>query len=197
MRLSHVCLRLLAYSKASLLRSLEGLTQDDLLWQPAKGKNGIGWNAGHVGQFQSSLLWGFDEEPDWSCVGPLLTFGYGSDPEQTRCAIPPKARLIELIHHDWTQVLTRLSQFTDEQFEGQVPLRNPDGETLFEMLHRISWHADHHVGRISALRAAIGKPLFPRPTFGTAARRVLTATSESGWERILASLDEPAQSTMA
>jgi hypothetical protein len=35
-----------AYAKASLPRSLEGLTQGDLLWQPAPGRTSIGWNGG-------------------------------------------------------------------------------------------------------------------------------------------------------
>jgi hypothetical protein len=186
---SEVCLRLLAYSKASLLRSLEGLTQEDLLWQPAKGRNSIGWNAGHVGQFRGAFMWFFDAKPNWVQLGPLLAFGYGGDPDQTRDAIPPKAELIRLIHEDWPLVLERLRHFSEDDFAREVPLNNPDGETLFEMVHRTSWHADHHVGRICALRADLGKPAFPRPTFGSRARRALQVTSESQWEKVLACVD--------
>ena len=73
MRISEVCLRLLAYSKASLLKSLEGLSDDDLRWQPAKGRTSIGWNAGHVSQFQRAFMWFFDAELDLE-----LFNGFGS-----------------------------------------------------------------------------------------------------------------------
>lgn len=186
---SETCLRLLAYSKASLLKSLEGLSDDELRWQPAKRRNSIGWNAGHAGQFRSAFMWSFDPEPDWSEVGPLLAFGYGSDPDQTRDAIPPKAELFRLVREDWQIVLRRLSEFSEEDFGREVPLNNPDGETLFEMVHRVSWHTDHHVGRICALRADLGRPAFPRPIFGSRARRSLQAASESQWEAVLSSIE--------
>ena len=187
---SDACLRMLAYSKASLLLSLEGLTQDDLLWQPGPGKNSIGWNACHVAHYRGAMMWYFDKEPDWESLGPLLAFGYDSDPDTLRDAIPAKARIIELIHEDWLWLLPRFAAFTEDDFERELSLNNPDGETLFEMWHRVSWHVDYHVGRICGLRSMLGKPKFPRPTFGDRARRNITKQSESRWERVLQAIDE-------
>jgi hypothetical protein len=183
------CVRMLAYAKASLLRSLEKLTQEDLLWQPAAGKSSIGWNACHVGQFRSSLMWFFDPEPNWESIGPLLHFGYESRPDELRDQVPPRAKLIELIHEDWRLFLERFAQFADDQFAREVPLNNPDGETLIDMCHRTAWHCEHHVGRICGLRSLLGKPAFPRPMFGTRARQKLLVRSESRWEEVLQAVD--------
>lgn len=186
----HICLRLLAYSKASLLLSLEGLTREQLVWQPAPGKGTIGWNAAHVSQFRGALMWCFDPEPRWTELEPLIAFGYGSNPDELRDKLPPKAELIRLIHEDWDLLLQRLAPFTEADYEREVPLNNPDGETLFEALHRVSWHADHHVGRICALRSQLNTPTFPRPVFGARGRRALKEASESRWERIVRAADE-------
>lgn len=180
----------MAYSKASLLRSLEGLSQEELVWQPGPGKNCIGWHAMHVGQFQGALIWNFEKEPHWEAIGPFLPFGYGSDADEARGAVPEKGEMIRLIHADWDAFVKRFRMFREEDFGAEVPLNNPDGETLFEMLHRVSWHADHHVGKICGLRSLLNKPMFPRPTFGGKARRKLVVKSESGWERILGVVDE-------
>ncbi|MDP6356684.1 MAG: DinB family protein [Planctomycetota bacterium] len=185
MHTKQFCLRLLAYAKASLLMSLEGLNREDILWQPEPGKNNIGWNACHVGQFIGSLIWFFDDEPDWECLDPFIHFGHESDPDKLRDEIPDKEEIVRLIHKDWELFLVRFQASEESDFEKEVPLNNPDGETLLDMCHRTAWHAHHHIGLICALRSMQGKPTFPRPTFGSKARRELKASSETRWEDIL------------
>jgi len=185
-----IALRLFAYSKASLLYSLEGLTDADLAWQPKPGVCPIGWHAGHIGHFRGALMWFFDPEPDWDNLGAFLPFGYGSDPDATRALIPPWPELVQMIQEDWRLFRQRFEGFKTVDFSQPAPLNNADGETLFEMCHRITWHADHHTGQICTLREMLDKPIFPRPPFGTLLRRNWSRPSTTGWECILSAIDE-------
>jgi len=185
-----IALRLFAFSKASLLYSLEGLTDADLVWQPKPGVCPIGWHAGHVGQIRGAFMWFFDPEPDWGSLGTLLSFGYGSDPDESCTLIPSWKNLTQMILEDWPLFRERFEGFMQADFTQPVPLNNADGETLFEMCHRTAWHADHHIGQICALREILGKPLFPRPPFGTILRRDWPKTSSTGWEEILSVVDD-------
>ena len=189
MRTSDLCLRMLAYAKASLLCCLEGLDRDDLVWQPEPGKGYIGWHACHVALLRGSLMWNFDKVPDWESLGELLAFGTGSNCDELRDQVPAKARLVELIHEDWALFVPRFAELGEADFDRPVPRNNPDGETLVEMFHRVAWHVEHHVGRLCGLRSMRGKPIFPRPTFGTTARRALEGGSETGWEKVLKAID--------
>jgi len=185
-----IALRMFAYSKASLLNSLEGLSDADLSWQPKTGICPIGWHACHVGAIRGSFMWFFDAEPDWDSLGFILPFGYGSDPDETRSLIPTWQELVKAIRADWDLFRARFETFKSADFSQPVPLNNDDGETLFEMCHRTAWHADHHIGQICMLRELIGKPIFPRPPFGTILRHNWKATSLTGWEQILSVVDE-------
>jgi hypothetical protein len=185
-----IALRLFAFSKASLLYSLEGLTDADLVWQPKPGVCPIGWHAGHVGQIRGAFMWFFDSEPDWDSLGTLLVFGYGSDPDETRVKIPTWKELTHTILEDWRLFRERFETFRLADFAQPVPMNNEAGETLFEMCHRTTWHADHHIEQICALREIIGKPIFPRPPFGTILRKNWQKSSTTGWEEIVAVVDE-------
>jgi hypothetical protein len=186
----NIALRLFAYSKASLLYSLEGLTDADLAWQSKPGLCPIGWHAGHIGAFRGALMWFFDAEPDWSSLGVFLPFGYGSDPDATLTMIPPWQELVQAIQEDWRLFRERFQIFRQADFSHAVPLNNPDGETLFEMSHRTTWHADLHIGQICMLRELLNKPIFPRPPFGATLRRNWSSASKTGWERIISMADE-------
>jgi hypothetical protein len=183
-------LRMFAFSKASLLYSLEGLNDVDLAWQPAPGICPIGWHACHVAQIRGAFMWFFDLEPDWQSLGACLPFGYGSDPDETLPLMPSWQVLVDLIQQDWDLFLERFKGFRQEDFNQPVPLHNEDGETLFEMCHRTSWHANHHVGQLCALRDLLGKPIFPRPPFGKILRSRWEKNSTTGWERILDGIDQ-------
>jgi hypothetical protein len=183
-------LRLFAYSKASLLYSLEDLTDDDLVWQPSPGICYIGWHACHVAQIRGAFMWFFDPEPDWESLGAPLPFGYGSDPDELIPVMPGWQELVDLIREDWYLFLERFKGMRQMGFDQLVPLNNDAGETLFEMCHRTAWHADHHVGQLCAIRELLGKPIFPRPPFGTRLRQNWNAPSSTGWEKILDILED-------
>ena len=183
------CLRLLAFSKASLLRSLEYLPHEDLIWQPGPGKCSIGWHACHVGQFGGTLMWHFDENPDWESLGILRKVGSGTNPDLARERIPPRQELFRLIHGDWRQFVERFRELTDADCERPVPLNGRDGETLMDICHYLSWHCDYHVGRICGLRSQLGKPMYPKPAFSAGARQNLATPSDSGWEQVLVVID--------
>lgn len=189
MHTTDFCLRLLAFSKASLLKSLEYLPQEDLIWQPASGKCCIGWHACHVGQFTGMLMHHFDDHPDWDSLGLFRHFGYESSPNSLCHLIPQRQELFRLIHEDWRRFVERFRDFNDADCERPVPLHCTDGETLLDVCQRIAWHCDHHVGRICGLRSLLNKPVFPRPAFSAGARRKLTTPSDSGWEQILVAID--------
>jgi hypothetical protein len=189
MHTTDFCLRLLAFSKASLLKSLEYLPHEDLLWQPAPGKCSIGWHACHVGQFTGALMDHFDETPDWDSLGILRQFGYDSRPDALRDLIPPRQELFRLIHEDWRRFVERFRDFTDADCEHRIPQNNADGQTLLDLCHQVSWHCSHHVGRICGLRSMLNKPVYPRPAFSAGARQKLTTPSDSGWEQILVAID--------
>lgn len=182
-------LRMFAFSKASLLYSLEGLTDEDLVWQPAAGICNIGWHACHVSQIRGALMWFFDPEPDWESLGACLPFGYGSNPDELITQVPGWQELVWVIQEDWDLFLERFKAFQDADFNKPVPLNNEAGETLFEMCHRTAWHCDHHVGQLCGLREIMGKPIFPRPPFGTILRRDWAANSSTGWERLMKVID--------
>jgi uncharacterized damage-inducible protein DinB len=156
-----------ALSKADLTlkRSLEGLSREELMQQPAgEGSNPIGWLAWHltfVRDIHGSRI--AEEETVWRSQKWYEKLGLGETPPKykpaTVGAFDPVSAELLLAYYEAVQEATarRAAALNSEDWDRQLlqpdPARSP--ETVSELFARIINDNVQHIGQIAYLRGLI------------------------------------------
>ena len=149
----------------AMIRSVEGLTKDELRWMPTPECSSIGFLVWHYGRtldrwFQSRLrdapqLW----EQGWAGrlgqeVGDPNDTGYGYGPEQlANFQVPDAGMLLEYAAASLQAANCYLLALPDAEYGERVVI-NPRGGTmtLANMCQQLLWEFNQHGGQIAYLR---------------------------------------------
>jgi uncharacterized damage-inducible protein DinB len=147
-----------------LWKDLEGITPDELQWQPAPGMNTIGMLLAHLAIVETWWTMVIVEKLDPATVTPVL--GIGDDDDGM--PIKPGAAPIELLNgkdlayfrtlNDKARAYVRqtASRVTEADLEAEVIRNRPDGTSVAISgrwyLYHILEHFSGHYGQILLLR---------------------------------------------
>lgn len=149
---------LLTATQKFLHRIIDGLTSDDLTAQPIPGINSISWIIGHltlvdrraIQKFQAPLV---NLPEGYEAFFPIT--GQVADVQTT---LPDVKASISLFNAHRTQLIELVKAMTPEQASIQCESRSGMFSTLGEMVAFFAVHTGIHIGQISSLRRALGKP---------------------------------------
>jgi len=150
MKLTEVLPRQLDLSARRLLETLDGVTPAEAAARP-DGLIPAIWHVGHVGVHHSYILrhvgYGPDIPEGWEEI-----FRKGSD------GSGPYPRLDEVTA--WFQsVREQIVRLAGEEERYSVPMEGAAWSTVGEALIWAHNHCGYHVGKVSTLRALLGKPV--------------------------------------
>lgn len=165
MRISDFVTGCLEQHYNSLLRSVDGLSAEEMSWMPTPESSSIGFLVWHYGRtldrwIHSRLqdvpqLW----EQGWAArLGQEITdpneTGYGYGPERLAAfQTPDTAILLEYAAATLEAASTYLASRTDAEFD-TTPVVNPRGGTmtLANLCQQLLWEFNQHGGQIAYLR---------------------------------------------
>jgi len=150
----------------SMLDALEGLSREELAFQPKDDCMSIGflvWHCARVHDFLiqtvmkgTGQLWveeAWAERLNRGPANPMDT-GFGFSAEQVKgFAVPPTSELLEYTETTKEKVLEHISQMDDEVLES-VWVDGPAGGklTLSSVYQQMLWELNQHIGQIAYLR---------------------------------------------
>ena len=150
----------LAATQSLLLKTLDGLTPDDLAWKPREECNSIGFLLWHMLRTEDIMIQRFAqrkqeiyEAEGWSAkLGtPPGETGYNYSLEQmTKFTVPKLEDLLAYGKSVSEHTLIYLRSLTAEKFDEKV--RPNRTETIGEIFGTVVAHLNQHVGQISYLR---------------------------------------------
>lgn len=160
----------------SMLDAVEGLSREELTFQPKDGCMSIGflvWHCARVHDFLVQIvmkgtgqLWieaGWADRLNRGPANPTDTgFGFGAE-QVNGFAVPPMAALLEYAEAAKDNVLEHLSHMDDATLES-VWVNGPAGGrlTLSSVYQQMLWELNQHIGQIAYLRGmqrGIEKPM--------------------------------------
>ena len=149
-----------------LLEALDGLSPDELAWQPAPDANSIGWILWHMVRVEDMWIQFFAQfKPElWESDGwsdqfglPTRDNGFGHTADQVNSF--PRLDLAEFLQYRAAvrqSTLAYLNTLTPEDMETVPRERRPD-MSLGGMFRQIIGEMYQHVGHIAYLRGLQGK----------------------------------------
>ncbi len=162
-----VCAELVDRTLAHCIRSIEGLSEEEMHHIPYATANSIGFNVWHVARtIDNVLFFVFDREtPLWLQQGfndrfdlPKVAQGTGMSTEEAQALhFPEPALFKEYLDALRVACRARLEAATDEYFAGVVLLK-PWGERsrLDHLGQVLIAHGNQHLGMVSTARALLG-----------------------------------------
>lgn len=165
MRLNNFVSGCLEHHYNSMLRSVEGLSSEEMRWMPTPECSSIGFLVWHYGRtldrwIHSRLqdvpqLW----DQGWAVrlgqeVNNANDTGYGYGPEQLAAFQPPDTTvLLAYAAAALEAAKTYLASCTDADFD-TIPVVNPRGGTmtLANLCQQLLWEFNQHGGQIAYLR---------------------------------------------
>ncbi len=149
----------------AMLRSVDGLTEEELAWMPTPQCSSIGFLLWHYGRTLDrwvherlqggAQLWtrGWATRLGWQTADPGNT-GYGYTPEQLAdFRVPATHDLLEYASYAYDSATSYLGSLSEADF-GRMEVINPRGGsmTLGNMCQQLLWEFNQHGGQIAYLR---------------------------------------------
>jgi hypothetical protein len=150
----------------SLLEALDGLTPDELAWQPAPDANSIGWILWHMVRVEDMFIQFFAQfQPElWETGGwndkfglPTRDNGFGHTPDQVNNF--PRLDLADFLAYRASVRESTLSYLNSRSADDMATVpreRRPD-MSIAGMFRQIIGELYQHVGHIAYLRGLQGK----------------------------------------
>jgi hypothetical protein len=131
--------------------------------QPAANRapNPLAWQLGHIACVEDDVVQLFTrEELPHSLVPADLraTCATGSPAPDHTTSYPSLVELWSLLERTHTQLLAILNAAEEADLDRPPRLTNPYFRTLAQGVYEAALHENYHVGEISAVRKALGKP---------------------------------------
>ncbi len=158
---------LMERSHARVLDALDGLTDEQLWFQPAPGSNSIGWLVWHLSRFkdiQTSRV--AQEEQVWISDGWADKFGMRGDehgmrdtPDQVAAFRADRSLILAYAEAAHQAAVRRAANATDEQLHRWVESFDPGrGRYAYQWLLTNGIDYTEHTGQIAYLRGVLTGP---------------------------------------
>jgi hypothetical protein len=157
-------LTLLAMTQRTVKRATEGLTEEQLFYQPSPDSNSIGWLAWHLSRWKDRYVAMVTERPHvWVSQGWHQRFGmdpegtgFGDTPEQVRAFRVGRELLFGYVDAAHQATVDFVKEVTLEQWEKPyqyMPTMKPI--TTWQGFVAVSLDFTQHTGQIAYLRGLI------------------------------------------
>lgn len=147
-----VYLRQLHLSKALMTQQLDGLSDDDLLLQPASRGNCANWVLGHIINSRNIALRHMKDTFIWDEPTQQL-YQVGSAPIiDAESPHLTRNELIDAYDKTYHALVTSIEQLTNDTLDGVVD----EDETLADKITFVVWHEAYHTGQFEYLRQLTG-----------------------------------------
>lgn len=122
------------------------------------GPNPLAWQLGHLAGVEDDVYQLFSGKP--SIVPPALKAACrtGSPAPTSATTFPPLPELRALLDRTHAALLGLLENATPSDLDRPALVENKFFRTLGQSVYEAALHENYHVGEISALRKALGKP---------------------------------------
>jgi hypothetical protein len=137
-----------------LLRSLEGLTEEELWRAPTRHNNPLLWVAGHAAQTRATVIQMLGErfETGW---GNLFDRGAKvGDAKQ----YPSGAEVGRVTGEVSSRLRSAWAKLTEERLSSPASLPIPGIKTFADELAFFALHDSYHVGQLAYIRKSLGYP---------------------------------------
>ncbi|HEY0795348.1 MAG TPA: DinB family protein [Acidisarcina sp.] len=134
-------------------RALEGLSEDELWYQPTENSNPMLWIAGHTAQARVLVLKLMSEshETGWNGL-----FDRGNS-LKSRDQYPPVEEVARAMRETGEKLHVRLQSMTDEELlQPATGPTFPNAKTLIDQIAFLGLHESYHVGQMAYVRKALG-----------------------------------------
>lgn len=145
-------LQMLNINASVVEMQLKGLTDADLLLQPAMRGNCANWVLGHIVDSRSTIIMRLTGEHFWSEDNQAL---YKFDSEPITSADDPHLSMERLLadYEETGNILKDLlEKITDDELDADYNERS----TLNKSIHFMIWHESYHTGQLEYLRQLTG-----------------------------------------
>jgi hypothetical protein len=138
--------------------NVEGLTQEDSLFQPEPGGNCLNWVVGHLLFVDQRMLRRLGQIPVMP-VTALARYERGSAPIQDPADALDLATLVAAWDESLPRIDTGLAALTPEMLDTRAGFSTNDdpNETVRSLLHTLIFHQAYHAGQTGVLRRLVGK----------------------------------------
>jgi hypothetical protein len=145
----------LEYTVGFMEKSVEDLSDGEMVKQPPGVPNHATWTLGHV-IFSCQEMAAYIGAPRWLPGDWESVFGYGSTPRPEGDQYPPKTDLLALLSEAATRLCRALRE-VDAAVLGR-PLPGDDfPSTGHVLLQVVVAHTAYHAGQLAVWRRAVGK----------------------------------------
>lgn len=132
--------------------NLEGVTQEESLFQPERAGNCINWVSGHIVTTRNLMMKLIGENPAWGEDKTAL-YQRGAKPLTHADKAIPLAEMLNDLRNSQVVLIKKLKKMTIEELEAPA-----EDSTVFEQLAFLQFHETYHAGQLGLLRRLIGKP---------------------------------------
>jgi hypothetical protein len=145
---------LLTLNEHLVRQAVAGLSEDELLRQPAEGSNPMTWIVGHLVSSRfglMTLVGGPAERPAWA---PLFARGRTRESSD---AYPPVAELLDALEVAAERLPVLMADLTETQWNAPSPRTFPIADrSVRGALSFMTLHESYHVGQLAYLRKWLG-----------------------------------------
>ena len=155
----------LEQAREHTVAAVEGLTGEEMLFQPKAGMNHALWLLGHIAESENGLLLGFCKGANLLPVGWHEKFGIGSKPVADRAKYPSREEVLKLMEKVHAAAIEYVRSLSPEDLD-----RRPAGidrlperaqalfATIGKCIYQHALHESSHAGQIATLRRFLGRP---------------------------------------
>lgn len=148
-QLRNSIVNMLALNADALVKTLEGVTEDNAYNRPDKVCNSAHFVFGHIvtSRFEMARILGLQAENPW---GKL--FDYGASIQEPS-SYPPLAELWAVWKTVCQRIVERLGELTDADLNAEGPFEvKPMDKTIGGCLNFLAFHETYHIGQLGYVR---------------------------------------------
>jgi hypothetical protein len=144
---------------------LDGLTDEEMMFQPKPALNHPTWMLGHIIESANGLILAFCKGEGILPAGWHKKFGIGSKPSAKASDYPPRQEMLELlekVHAAAVDYVKSLDPADLDRRPAHIDHLPEPAQQLFATVGKCIYghvtHAASHAGQIATLRRLMGKP---------------------------------------
>ena len=145
-------------------QAVEGLTDEEMMFQPKPGLNHPLWLLGHIAESENGLILSFCKGENLLPEGWHGKFGIGSKPDADAGGYPSKDEILAHMEKVHAAAVAYVESLTPDDLDRRPPGIDHLPERAQEMFSTIGkciyhhvGHACAHAGQITMLRRLLGK----------------------------------------
>ena len=143
--------KLYGYNVMVIEKNLDGITNEESLFQPQPGGNCLNWVLGHIVATRNAVMKVIGENPVWSDT-EAAPYRRGSAPLTSAETALPLEKILNDLRDSQNRLMAKLGQMQPEELEAHLE----DG-TRYEQLAVLQFHEAYHAGQPGTLRRFTGK----------------------------------------